>query len=122
MVRLFAFVLALVGFLPALVFVAQSLLPEVAAAIPAVPKLTWMPDGLPQGLVFAVLGIAVMGLADVIARRQLRNATRARWDEELRRVQLSAAAGATEWISPAEDRLQAPELLPAARERSAVTA
>ena len=122
MVRVFALGLALMGFLPVLVFVAQSLFPDLAAAFPRLPKASWMPYGQAPELVFAVLGVAVMGVADVITRRQIRDAVRARWDEELRRVQLNSAAGDTEWISPAEDRLQAPEILPAPRVRSAATA
>ena len=122
MVRVFAFGLALAGFLPVLVYVAQALFPDLAATLPRAPKASWMPNELAPGLVFAVVGVAVMGLADVITRRQIRDAVRARWDEELRRVQLSSAGGDTEWISPAEDRLQAPDLLPAARVRSAATA
>ena len=81
---LFAFVLALVGFAPVLLFVMQSLLPLAsAAAVPdLVPelapgkqvvlpqKLAWLPaERLPE-LALAVLGVMVMIIANTIALRQ----------------------------------------------------
>jgi hypothetical protein len=79
--RLFGIALALAGFLPAVSFVGRALLPHENAA------LAWLPL-LPNELALAVLGVALMALGVLIARRQghVLDAARQRREDAARRV------------------------------------
>jgi hypothetical protein len=125
-VRLFGIGLALAGFLPVLLFVGRSFLPEVkefAAAWQINPEL-WLAvkgvpvlNGMAAWLAFALLGVVVMALGAIIASRQLAvlEAGKRQREDGLRRVpqyrdnQLEPFIGPgfgtdAGWISPAQDR------------------
>ncbi|MFN2645892.1 MAG: hypothetical protein ABR570_12960 [Burkholderiales bacterium] len=100
----FGLVVVLVGFVPVLLFVGQSLagisllpdgLPqfpnawlEALAARLSLAQRIWMPRTLPPGLALAVAGLLAMMLGAVIARRQaaVLEAEKRETEDRLRRV------------------------------------